>query len=892
MDASTSPKEIFRQDYKPLAYSITHTDLHFDLGDDKTTVSSTLTVKRNGAHAEPLVLAGERLGLKQIKVDGRVLTAADYTVDAESLTIPGLADNSTVEIVTEIDPKNNTSLEGLYQSGSTFCTQCEPHGFRKITYYLDRPDNLATFKTTIVADKARFPILLGNGNKVAESDLGNGRHSAVWVDPFPKPSYLFALVGANLAEISDTFTTMTGKQVRVAIFTEFGKEEQGKFGLEALKRSMKWDEDAYGREYDLDVFNIVAVSDFNFGAMENKSLNIFNSSVALAHPSTQTDGDFHSVERVIGHEYFHNWSGNRVTCRDWFQLSLKEGFTVLRDQEFSSAMGSPAVQRISDVKTLRAAQFTEDAGPMSHPIRPESYISMNNFYTSTVYKKGAEVVRMYRTIMGDSLFRKATDLYFTRHDGQAATCDDFLNCMAETSGRSFDQFKLWYSQAGTPEVEAEGKYDARTQTYRLTLRQTIPATPGQAKKQAMHIPVRMGLIGVDGKDIPLQLQGEAAAAGTTRVIELTNGEQEFVFTGVKSEPVPSLFRGFSAPVKLASRVDDKALLHQMSYDSDSFNRWDAGQTLASRVMLRMIEKYQKGQPLSVDRDLIDAFGKILKDPKLDNAMKAEALILPAFSSLAQQMKVIDPDAIDAVRKYVRQTIASRFRPEFDALYTGLAAKGAYQYTADEAGRRALRNLSLSYLAENPGAVDIQRAKAQYDAADNMTDRMAAMGALNDQHVPEREAALQDFYNRFKDDKLATDKWFSVQAYADRPDALQQVQKLMQHPDFTLKNPNRLSALVGAFAASPTKFHAKDGSGYKLVADTVIAVDGINAMSAARLVAPFRQWRRYDDARQAQMKAEMERILQTPKLSPNVYELLTKTLAPPPAPPANGKDRKP
>ena len=888
-----APVVVNRLDYRPPAHLVSDVDLSFDLHDEKTTVKSKLSIRQNPANPgnSTLWLDGERLALKSIKVNGAALAEGDYTVTDKGLSIPNLPDPATVEIENEINPKGNTRLQGLYMSNGIFTTHCEAQGFRNITYYPDRPDVMARFTVRVEAD-ALLPTLLSNGNPGVRGVLPNGRHYASFTDPIPKSSYLFALVAGRLDRLTDSFTTMTGKTVKLGVHVEPGKTSQAVFALEALKRAMKWDEDVFGREYDLDVFNIVAVPDFNSGAMENKGLNIFNAKFVLANPETGTDGDYEHVDSVIAHEYFHNWSGDRVTVRDWFQLSLKEGFTVFRDQEYSSDTGSRAVQRIGDVAALRRTQFAEDAGPLAHPIRPDSYIEIRNFYTTTVYEKGAEVVRMLKTLLGPAEFRKGTDHYFSKNDGKAVECDDFVKSIAEATGRNLDQFMLWYSQAGTPTVEAEGKYDPRAQTYSLTLRQTVPPTPGQPVKQLMHIPVAMGLLGKDGKDLPLQLAGEAAPAGTSRVLELTGAEQTFVFTNVPAPPVPSLLRGFSAPVKLVQPLSDDQLRFLMKHDSDAFNRWEAGQTIALRTALRLVADKQAGRPLKLDRDFVGGFKSILTDATLDDALKAKALVLPPEDVIAQAMKTIDVDAIHDVREFMRGAIATALKGEFKSTYAALAPKGAYSHSGAEAGRRSLRNLTLGYLIKADAKAGIALAETQYKTADNLTDRMAGFVQLLESAGPARDAAVDSFYQRYKTEQVVIDKWFTAQSMAGAPDNFDRVKALLQHPDFTWKNPNRMRSVVMAFSGNMHQFHRADGEGYKLLADAVLTVDKLNPQVASRLMGPLRNWRQFDAARGTLMQAQLERLVNTTGISPHVFEIASKSLAPA-VPPANDpKNPKP
>jgi aminopeptidase N len=881
-------------DYTPPGFLVDTVDLDISIKDDATTVKSALQVKRNpaatAADQQALKLDGEDMELVEVRLNGRKLEAKDYQQTAEGLTIPNMPDEAKVEITTRIKPQDNTRLEGLYKSNDLFVTQCEAEGFRRITYYPDRPDVMAKFTTRLEADAGKLPVLLSNGDKIDEGTTAEGRHYTVWKDPHPKPSYLFAMVAGNLVKVEDTYTTGSGKKVDLAIFVEPGDEDKVAHAMDSLKRSMRWDEEVYGREYDLGTFNIVAANDFNAGAMENKGLNIFNTKYVLANPETATDADFDGVEGVIAHEYFHNWTGNRVTVRDWFQLTLKEGLTVFRDQSFSADQGSHAVSRIQDVQGLRAGQFPEDAGPTAHPIQPTSYLEINNFYTATVYDKGAEVIRMMHSIVGAEGFRKGTDLYFERNDNSAVTTEHFVKAIEDANGIDLGQFRRWYQQAGTPEVTAKGVYDAEKQTYTLTLKQHTNPTPGQPVKEPFHIPVRMGLVGPDGKDMALTVDGKAA--GTETVLNLKEGEQTFVFSGVKAEPVPSLLRGFSAPVKLKNDLGNEQLGFLAANDSDSFNRWEAAQTVNTKAMLDLIDDQKAGRPLAMPAAMLDQMRKTLTDPSLDGQYKALMMKVPGYSELSQAVEEVDPDAIQAVRKFVRKELATQLAPEWKQLLKSTEATGPYQATGAEMGRRALHNLALSYLAGNPRGKAVEHAAAQFRETDNMTDRQAAFAVLSESKGPEKGRAIEAFYDRFKGNPLVIDKWFALQATSPSMNA-DGMRKLMEHPDFSLKNPNRLRAVVGSFAAgNPSNFHAKDGSGYKLLADVVLDVEKLNPRTAARLLSPMRAWRRYDDDRQALMKEQLERIAATPGLSRDVKEVVTLTLDAPPRKPKSGPDGMP
>jgi len=764
-----------------------------------------------------------------------------------------------------------------------FCTQCEAEGFRKITYYLDRPDVMSKFTTTVSAEQKAYPVLLSNGNPIASGSEDNGRHWTTWEDPFKKPAYLFALVAGDLWCVEDSFTTMSGREVALRIYVEPENIDKCQHAMDSLKKSMKWDEEAYGREYDLDIFMIVAVNDFNMGAMENKGLNIFNSSAVLARAETATDAAHQRVEAIVAHEYFHNWSGNRVTCRDWFQLSLKEGFTVFRDAQFSADMNSPTVKRIEDVAYLRTHQFAEDAGPMAHSVRPESFIEISNFYTLTVYEKGAEVVRMIQTLLGKEGFRKGSDLYFERHDGQAVTVDDFVKAMEDANGADLSQFKRWYSQAGTPRLSVSEQYDEAAQTYRLTFRQSCPPTPGQPTKEPFVIPVELGLLAADGSDLPLRLQGEAQAQGTSRVLAVTEAEQSFTFVDVPERPQPSLLRGFSAPVKLDYPYSRDQLMFFMQHDSDGFNRWEAGQQLSVQVLQELIGQQQRGEALALDERLIEAMRSLLQNETLDAAMVAEMLSLPGEAYLTEISEVADVDAIHAAREFARKRIADAlFEPLWHRYQANreTSRNTAYVASAEHFARRALQNIALSYLMLSEKTEVLEACLEQFEHADNMTERLTALAVLvNSPFEAERDKALQAFAEHFKDNPLVMDQWFSVQAGSPLPGGLERVQQLMQHPAFTLKNPNKVRALIGAFAnQNLVNFHRADGAGYRFLADQVITLNALNPQIASRLLAPLTRWRKYDGARQALMKGELERILASGELSSDVYEVVSKSLA--------------
>jgi aminopeptidase N len=880
------PQVIYLKDYQAPEYLIDETHLTFELFEDHTLVHAQLVMRRNparGAGLPPLELDGQQLELLRASLDDQELQPGDYRLDADSLTIQPKAERFTLDTSVKIHPESNTALEGLYKSGKMFCTQCEAEGFRKITYYLDRPDVMSTFTTTVIAEQHRYPVLLSNGNPIGSGPAEDGRHWATWEDPFMKPAYLFALVAGDLWCVEDSFTRQSGREVTLRIYVEPENIDKCDHAMVSLKKSMRWDEEVYGREYDLDIFMIVAVNDFNMGAMENKGLNIFNSSCVLARAETATDAAHQRVEGVVAHEYFHNWSGNRVTCRDWFQLSLKEGFTVFRDAEFSADMNSRTVKRIEDVAYLRTHQFAEDAGPMAHPVRPDSFIEISNFYTLTVYEKGAEVVRMVRTLLGTEGFRKGSDLYFERHDGQAVTTDDFIKAMEDANGVDFTQFKRWYSQAGTPRLEVSEAYDAAAQTYSLTFRQSCPQTPDKAEKLPFVIPVELGLLDAAGNDLPLQLAGEEAAQGTSRVLSVTEAEQTFTFQGIQAKPLPSLLRGFSAPVKLSFPYDRDQLMFLMQHDSDGFNRWEAGQQLSVQVLQELIGQHQRGEALKLDQRLITALGTVLGNESLDPAMVAEMLSLPGEAYLTEISQVADVDAIHAAREFARQQIAEHL---FDALWARYQANRevsrstAYVASAEHFARRSLQNIVLSYLMQSGKQQVLDATLEQFEHCDNMTERLTALAVLvNSPFEAERAKALAAFAEHFKDNPLVMDQWFSVQAASTLPGGLARVKALMQHPAFTLKNPNKVRALIGAFAGQNlVNFHAADGSGYRFLADLVIELNALNPQIASRQLAPLTRWRKYDDARQALMKGELERILASGELSSDVYEVVSKSLA--------------
>ncbi|MGK2943683.1 MAG: aminopeptidase N [Desulfuromonadales bacterium] len=874
-------KMIRLEDYRPPVYLVDTIDLYVELEPTCTRVRARLQVRVNPDCAElqgTLQLDGRQLQLLHVMLDGRALSADEYIVDSETLTIPGVPEQFALETLVEINPDANTALEGLYLASGLYCTQCEAQGFRKITYYPDRPDVMARYTTTLVADADSSPILLANGNLIDSGILDDGRHYATFEDPFLKPSYLFAMVAGRLTVIEDSFTTMSGRKVGLQIFVEKRNRYKCDHAMASLINAMRWDEETFGLEYDLDEYKVVATDDFNMGAMENKGLNVFNSKYVLARPETATDADFQGIEGVIGHEYFHNWTGNRVTCRDWFQLSLKEGLTVFRDQEFSADMGSKAVKRISEVRLLRNAQFPEDAGPMAHPVRPESYIEINNFYTATIYNKGAEVIRMYQTLLGEEGFRRGLDLYFRRHDGQAVTTDDFFAAMTDANDVDFNQFKRWYSQAGTPVLDISGVYDEAAKEFRLHVRQTCPETPGQTDKQPFLIPLKVGLLGPDGHDLPLQLVGEELAAEASLTLRVVAAEQTFTFINVPVSPVPSLLRNFSAPVKAHYPYSREELAFLFARDSDAFNRWEAGQRLATDVMLEMIDDLGAGRQPDVPGDFLAAFRCALTDKAADPALLALALTLPAEMELAEAMTIADPGAIHAAREALRKALALELQSEFNAVMLAMQDKGLYSLQARAIGRRSLKNLCLSYVTLLPDPGIRQACFEQFAESDNMTDRMAALTCLVYNRLPKWQEALAAFYYQFQDDSLVIDKWFSLQASAPRQETLAKVKELMEHPAFTMRNPNRVRALIGVFAhGNPACFHDLSGAGYAFVADRVLELDALNPQVAARMISPLSRWRRYDGDRQQLMRRQLERIQAQDRLSTDVGEIVQKSL---------------
>lgn len=873
------PKTIHLRDYRPPHYWIDTVKLDVQLSPDRTIVLARLSLRRNTdiPSTGELSLQGEKLELLGLKINGTPCGSDDYQASAEDLTIFKVPDRFELEIETAINPSANTELEGLFMSNGMFCTQCEAEGFRKITYFLDRPDVMAVYTTRITADKNTYPVLLSNGNKIGAGGLEDGRHWAEWHDPFPKPSYLFALVAGKLACVEDNFETIGGRSVALEIYVEPGDEDRCDFAMASLKKAMAWDEQKFGREYDLDIFMIVAVSHFNMGAMENKGLNIFNSQYILARPDTATDLDYELIESIIAHEYFHNWTGNRITCRDWFQLCLKEGLTVYRDQEFSADVRSRAVKRIQDVRMLRTRQFQEDASPLAHPVMPSSYIEINNFYTATVYEKGAEVVRMIATLLGQEGFRKGMDLYFERHDGHAATVDDFVACMEDATGEDLSQFSLWYSQAGTPSLKIKDHYDEETSCYEIDITQSCPPTPETKSKKPFQIPIRFALINNEGKDMLLNPQNKKEIRSSDMIV-LTSENARFRFQDVPSRPLPSLLRGFSAPVNVEFPLTHQELGFLMAHDGDPFNRWQAGQNYGEKLILQNVERHTAGQPLQTDEAFISAVRQILNDEDLDPFMKAEMLLPPSEANLARVMPVIDPVAIHHARNGILVDLACALKDELFATYQKNRPDGPYSPDGAQAGHRTLANRALGVLVKYEIRETIDLAFAHFQAATNMTDTMGGLMALRDSDCAERDAAVDQFYDKWQKDPLVVNKWLSLQAGSARADTLNRVQVLLHHEAFSLSNPNKVRALIGSFAINnPFRFHAEDGEGYELFGDIIRKLDPQNPQLAARLLGALENWRDFDETRQALMRAQLVSIRETKNVSKNVFEIASKLI---------------
>jgi aminopeptidase N len=883
MTDSAAPTTVYLKDYAVPPFLISDVVLDIDLvSEEHARVRSTLRVARNTAFpkaAAALPLDLEDLSLESVAIDGAPLGPDRYSLTASSLTISSVPDAFQLETVSRLNPKQNTKLMGLYTSNTGFFTLCEAQGFRRITPFLDRPDVMARYAVTLHADRAAYPILLANGNLTAEGEEGNGRHWATWKDPFPKPSYLFAVVAAKLDKIADTFVTRSGRKVLLQFFVEPGKQDQAPFALESLKHAMTWDEQTYGLEVDLDQYNLVAVGDFNAGAMENKGLNVFNTKLVLARSDISTDFDFKFIDRTVAHEYFHNWTGNRVTCRDWFQLSLKEGLTVFREQQYAGDRYSPGVERIQTVRNLRSSQFPEDAGPMAHPVRPLSYQQISNFYTATVYSKGAEVVRMMQTFLGPAAFRAGIDLYFQRHDGHAVATDDLVQAMEDAGGVDLTQFKRWYDQSGTPVLKVEDRYDATASTYELKVSQSCPATPGQPEKLPFHLPFTVGLLNAQGQEVPLQLEGESAPQGTTRVLSLRRESEVFRFVRVPGPPVPSLGRNFSAPVIIQYDYSDAALSQLLSFDSDAFNRWEAGQRLSMKYLLAGIADYQTGRKVQLPDAFAKGFGRVLADgAKSDSAFAAEVLVLPSEVYVGEQLPVVDPDAIHQVRQALRRQLSEQLHSALQETYAACAVTGVYSPDAASAGRRSLRNLCLAYLMERNDPSVRRLCDEQLRRADNMTDALSALTSLANNDCPERVPALAAFYDKWRSEPLAVDKWLGVQAASSLPGTVDVVRQLTAHAAFDLKNPNKVYALLGSFGGNQVNFHAADGSGYAFMAEQIAALDPINPQVAARLTRNLERWKRFDANRQKLMTSVLQKLAGMRGLSKETAEVVSKALS--------------
>ena len=877
---SSSPRIVRLDEYAPPVYLIDTVDLRVELKPNATVVSAALSCRRNPNISPPsssITLNGLNLDTRHIAINGKPVASERYQLDDQTLTINDVPETFILDTEVLINPEDNSSLEGLYISSGNFCTQCEAEGFRRITWYIDRPDVMARFTTTLTADRKRFPVLLSNGNPVADGEWDDGRHWVRWQDPFPKPAYLFALVAGYLGCVQDRFITRSGREVALQFWVQHHNIDRCDHALTSLKKAMAWDETVFSLEYDLDIYMIVAIDDFNMGAMENKGLNVFNSKYVLARRDTATDNDFAAIEGVIAHEYFHNWSGNRVTCRDWFQLSLKEGLTVFRDQEFSSDMGSRAVKRIQDVRLLRTHQFAEDAGPMAHPIRPNSYMEINNFYTSTIYEKGAEVIRMIHTLLGADGFKAGLDRYFARHDGQAVTTEDFLKAMEVATAVDLSLFRRWYTQAGTPEVTVQGNYDPDHRQYRLQLQQYCPPTPEQSEKQPLHIPLRVALLAADGAPMPLQLDSDNIQP-FARLIELRETDTTVLFHGLNQKPVLSIGRGFTAPVHIHIDRDLSQLAFLSRYETDPFNRWDASQALSTRILLARIKALQNIADYPLPAVFLDAFEHLLNDTDLDPAIAAEALQLPSEGNIADKLDIIDVDSIHTARRSAIVDLVKELNRDWRNVYRAHQSNQPYRFDATAVGRRRLKNLALGYLMEQPDDEVRNWCLSQYRDSDNMTDTLAALACFAHTDAPEREQVMDDFERRWVNDPLVLDKWFSLQATAPRANTLKRVIELCDHPAFNLKNPNRVRALIGAFChGNQWCFHAADGSGYRFLIDTVLQLDRFNPMIAARLLDPCNRWRKLNQPRQTLIQAQLERILGTENLSVNLYEIASKML---------------
>jgi aminopeptidase N len=873
-----TPSAIYLKDYRKPDYLIDTVDLEFDLKPGQTTVSSLMQVRRRAGVAESaaLVLDGQELELISVIVNDIPRNISSLLLTDDELTLTSLPDQFTLEIICSIKPELNTKLEGLYKSGSMYCTQCEAEGFRRITYFPDRPDIMARFSTRITADKTDYPVLLSNGNLVESGDSDGNRHWAYWEDPYPKPCYLFALVAGPLSVLEDSYRTASGREVALKLYTEPHNSSKTDHAMRSLKQAMRWDEEVFGLEYDLDSFMIVAVDDFNMGAMENKGLNIFNTACVLARPDTATDADYDRIQSIVGHEYFHNWTGNRVTCRDWFQLSLKEGLTVFRDQEFSADLNSRAVKRIEEVRVLRGHQFPEDDGPTAHPVRPDNYIEISNFYTSTIYRKGAEVIRMMHTLIGTGAFRRGMKLYFLRHDGQAVTTDDFVAAMEDASKQDLSQFRLWYSQAGTPELEISTQFDEEKAELRLEVSQHTPDTPGQSNKQALHIPFSIGLLDEDGNDIAVQLNSdEKAPAAGTRTLDIRNNNEIFIFKTGNKRPLLSLLRNFSAPVRITSKRPQEELCFQLRHDSDPFNRWEAGQQLAMGQMQALIADMNHQAPDSV----FEAFAEVLGNPALDQALIAEIFTLPGEGYLADNMETVDVEGIHRARLRFRELLAHKLEEQFSAIADRKETNKPYSFNAEDVARRRLHNLSLSFLMELPDRKYVELCLDHFQQADNMTDSLSALVSLSNHDCDACSQALNTFYEKWSADVLVVNKWLSVQAMSRLPGTLDKVRQLTKHEAFDIRNPNKVRALIGSFCgANQAQFHAANGDGYVFLTGNIIELDALNPQIAARLLTPLTRWKRMDSKRQSLMKQALETILAHQGLSRDVFEIASKSLA--------------
>lgn len=876
------PEPIYLKDYRAPDFLVESIDLRFELGEEITQVHAKIQFCRNsnqGRHQRPLVLQGEALKLISLRYDNKSLAPHEYTLSPTELRIDKVGELFTLEIVTEIAPQKNTALSGLYRSGKLFCTQCEAQGFRRITYYLDRPDVMAPFTTTIVADKTRYPVMLSNGNLIEKGELKDNLHWVKWEDPFKKPSYLFALVAGDLAKISDSYVTQSGRKVALEIFVEAQNKDKCAHALRALKSAMRWDEKTYGREYDLDIYMIVAVNDFNMGAMENKGLNIFNSKYVLVSEDTATDQDFQNVEAVIGHEYFHNWTGNRITCRDWFQLSLKEGLTVFREQQFCADQGSPTLERIKDARLMRTRQFAEEAGPMAHPVRPASYIEINNFYTATVYNKGSEVIRMLHTLLGEAKFKKGMDLYFERHDHQAVTIEDFVSAFADANDVDLQAFQRWYHQAGTPTVEALGTYEAASKQFILMLKQTTPVTPADlAPKKPFVIPIKIALYGDQGEKLSLKTQSPLTQTESGTYFVLDKSEEKIIFEGINAKPIPSLLGNFSAPVKLSYAYTQAELAVLISADEDKFNQWDAAQRMSGDVIHALMEAHKKNQTMSVPGTWIEAYRHLLKHPITDPGFLAEMLVIPSFNYLAQGLEVIEVDSLKAAREALLKAYATDLEPELATLYQLAKKSDDGSLSAMSRGYRSLKNVCLYYLVRTLKPQAVMLAKTQYDEGRNMTDIMGALGAMSQSADPIRDKLFEDFYAKWKTDPLVVNKWLSLQACSELPQVLEKIKQLTSHEAFDLRNPNKVYALIYAFGMSnPESFHDSKGEGYDFIADQVLKLNQSNPQVAARLMESLTGWKRLDPLHGNLMKAALLKIQAQGSLCEDVYEIVTKSL---------------